>query len=132
MRDLLSNRVRTTPWRRRWLAPATWLAGAALLSNIMLPAALSIFARLSEPARDTPSVGLCTGWRGDAPGRTKPGLLVQHCPLCTVPVAAPPIPPSFAVAGEAADNGQPQLRTTASVALVRHGGMQARAPPSVV
>jgi len=133
MRDLqLDNWDRTASRRRRWRATATWLAFVALLSNLVSPLALSIVVPLIEPDRDTLSVGLCSGWRGDPTGNTKPGLLVQHCPLCTVPVAPLPRPPSFAVPGEVADNGQLQLRTTVAVASIRHGGMQARAPPSVV
>jgi hypothetical protein len=132
MRDLpLGDWDRAPLSRGRWRATATWLAFAALLGNLVLPSALSVFVPLSEPGRDTSSVGLCSGWSG-TPGKNKPGLLVQHCPLCTVPVAALPRPPSFAVPGEVADKGQLQLRTTASVASIRRGGMQARAPPSVV
>jgi|SRR5271167_2692631 len=112
-------------------AGATWLAFVALLGNILLPAALSIFV-LEEPGRDIPGAGLCGHWPGDAPGKAKPGLLVQHCPLCTVPAAPLPMLPSIVVPGEVADESRLQFLTTISVAPIRHGRMQARAPPSVV
>ena len=115
--------------RRR--AGATWLAFLALLGNVLLPAALSIIV-LKEPGRDIPGVGLCGHWSGDAPGKAKPGLLVQHCPLCTMPAAPLPRPPSIVVPGKLADESQLQLLKTVSVAPIRHSRMQARAPPSVV
>jgi hypothetical protein len=99
-----------------------------LLGNFLLPAALSIFV-FDEPGRDTP---LCSQWSGDIPGKAKPGLLVQHCPLCTVPAAPLPRPPSIAVPGKLADESQLQLPRTEPVAPIRHSRMQARAPPSVV
>jgi hypothetical protein len=63
-------------------AGAAWLAFAALLGNILLPAALSIFV-LTELRGDTP---LCGQSRGDAPGKAKPGwsCSIAHyapCPL---------------------------------------------------
>jgi hypothetical protein len=119
----------SAPLRRR--AGATWLAFIALLGNILLPAALSNFV-LREPGRDIPGVGLCGHWPGDAPGKAKPGLLVQHCPLCTVPAAPLPRPPSIVVPGKLADQSQLQPLTTVSIAAIRHGRMQARGPPSVV
>jgi hypothetical protein len=133
MRDRpLDDWDRTASCRRPRRATATWLAFVALLSNLVLPSALSIIVHLSEPGRDTPSAGLCSGWRGDTPGKTKPGLLVQHCPLCTVPVASLPRPPSFGVPGAIADKGQMLPPAIVLVASIRHGGMQARAPPSAV
>jgi hypothetical protein len=115
--------------RRR--AGATWLVLVALLGNFLLPAALSIVVP-REPGRDTPRVGLCGQSPGDAPGKIKPGLLVQHCPLCAIPAAPPPSPPGFVVPGELVDESKLQLLTTISVPSIRHGRMQARAPPSVV
>jgi hypothetical protein len=112
-------------------AAATWLAFLALLGNILLPAALSIVVP-KEPGRDTPRVGLCGQSPGDAPSKIKPGLLVQHCPLCAISVAPPPSPPGFVVPGELVDESKLQLLTTISVPSIRHGRMQARAPPSVV
>ena len=110
-------------------AGASWLAFVALLGNILLPAALSILV-LKEPGRDIPGVGLCGVGPSDAPGKTKSGLLVQHCPLCTEPAAPLPQPPSIATPGLIADESRPQLLTTLSVAPIRHGRVQARAPPS--
>lgn len=115
----------------RGRAGATWLAFVALLGNVLLPAALSIII-LKEPGRAIPGVGLCGGWPSDAPGKAKPGLLVQHCPLCTVPAAPLPRPPSIVVPGKLADESRLQLLRTVSVAPIRHSRMQARAPPSVV
>ena len=107
---------------------ASWLAFVVLLGKVLLPAALSIFV-LNEPGRDTP---FCGHWSGDVPGKAKPGLLVQHCPLCTVPAAPLPRPPSVVVPGEVVDESRLQLPTTVSVAPIRHGGMQARAPPPAI
>jgi hypothetical protein len=130
-RSLLDNADNAAPLRGHRRAGATWLALVALLSNILLPAALSNFV-LREPGRDIPGVGLCGHWPGDAPGKAKPGLLVQHCPLCTVPAAPLPRPPSIVVPEGLADESQPQPLKTVSIAPIRHGRMQARAPPPVV
>lgn len=128
----LDNPDRIAPLRGRWRAAATWLACVALLGKFVLPAVLSIIFGLTEPGRDTSRVGLCGGPPGDASGKTKPAPLAQHCPLCTAPVSPLPRPPGIANPGEVADRGQLQLRTTLTVASIRHGRMQARAPPSVV
>jgi hypothetical protein len=127
----LGNPDRIALLHGRARAAATWLAFVALLGNVLLPTALSIIV-LKESGRDLPGVGICGQWPGDAPGKVKPGLVVQHCPLCTVPLAPPPRSPGFAVPGEVADESRPpQPLTTVSVAPIRHGRMQARAPPSV-
>jgi hypothetical protein len=123
----LGSLGRIAPLHGRRRAGATWLAFVALLGNILLPAALSIFV-LKEPGRDT---SLCGQWPGDASGKAKPGLLVQHCPLCTVPAVPLPRPPRIMVPGQVADESHLQRLTTASVAPIRHGRAQARAPPSV-
>ena len=125
----LDNPGRIAPLHGRPRAGATWLAFLALLGNALLPAALSILV-LKEPGRDIPGVGLCGVGPSDAPGKTKSGLLVQHCPLCTEPAAPLPQPPSIATPGLIADESRPQLLTTLSVAPIRHGRVQARAPPS--
>jgi hypothetical protein len=111
---------------RRRRAGAIWVALIAFLGNVLLPAALSIIAR------DIPGVGLCSQWHGDAQGKPKPGLLVQHCPLCAMPAAPLPRAPSITGSAKIADQRQLQLSTTVSVAPIRHGRMQARAPPPVV
>ena len=98
----------------------------ALLGNTLLSAALSILV-LNEPDRD---IALCRKWPVDAPGKVKPGLLVQHCPFCTM-AAAPLARPSILIPGEVAKEVQLRLITTVSVAPTRHGRMQARAPPSL-
>jgi len=112
--------------RRR--AGVSSLAFVALLGNVLLPALLSMFV-LNEPGRDTL---ICGQSSGDAPGKAKPGLLMLHCPLCTVPAAALPPSPSMLVPGEAAEALRQRLPTTVSVVPIRHGRMQARAPPSAV
>lgn len=128
----LDNPNRIAPLQGRFRAAATWLVFAAMLGNVLLPATLSIIV-LKEPGRDIIEVGICGQWPGDAPGKTKPGLVVQHCRLCTVPLAPLPRSPGFLVPGEVADESRPpQPLTTASVAPIRHGRMQARAPPSEV
>ncbi len=123
----LDNPDRIALLHGRARAAATWLAFVALLGNVLLPVALSILV-LKEPGRDTP---LCGQWHGDARGKAKPGLLVQHCSFCAVPAASLAPPPSIVVPGKIADQSQLQLLTTISVAPIRHGRMQARAPPSV-
>jgi hypothetical protein len=123
---LLGNPHRVAPFRGRCGAGVIWLAFVALLGNVLLPAALSIFV-LNEPGRDSP---LCSQLPGDAPGKAKPGLLAQHCPFCAVPAAPLAPPPSIVVPGNIADQSQLQLLTTISVAPIRRGRMQARAPPS--
>src|SRR2546429_9734285 len=123
--SLLGSSDRVPPLHGRRRAGATWLAFVALLGNVLLPAALSIIL-LKEPGRYAPGVPLCGNWPGNAPGKAKPGLFVQHCPLCTVPVAPLPRSPGFAVPGEVAAESQPRPLTTVSVAPIRHGRMQAR------
>jgi hypothetical protein len=127
----LDNSGRIAPLHGRRRAGANWLAFVALLGNVLLPAALSIIV-LNEPGRDIPGVALCRHLPGDAPGKAKPGLLVQHCPSCTVPAAPLPRPPGFAVPGEVAAESQQRSLRTVSVAPIWHGRMQARAPPSAV
>ena len=129
--SLLGNLHRIALLQGPARAAATCFVFVALLGNVLLPAALSINV-LKEPGRGVPGVGICGQWPGDAPGKTKPGLVVQHCPLCTVPLAPLPRSPGFAVPGEVADESRPpQPMTTVSVAPIRHGRMQARAPPWV-
>ena len=127
----LDNSHRIAPLHGRRRAGAIWLAFVALLGNVLLPATLSIFV-LKEPARDILGMGLCGHWPGDAPGKAKPGLLLQHCPLCTAPAAPLPRPPSIVVPDKIADESQLHLPTNVSVAPIRHGRMQPRAPPSAV
>jgi hypothetical protein len=118
------------PFHGRRPAGAIWLAFVALLGNVLLPAALSIIV-LKEVGRSVPG-GICGQWPGDVPGKAKPGLLVQHCPLCTVPVAPLPRSPDFAIPREVASESQPRPLRNISVASIRHGRIQARAPPSAV
>ena len=119
------DRIAPLPGCRR--TGATWLALIALLGNTLLSAALSILV-LNEPDRD---IALCREWPVDTPRKVKPGLLVQHCPFCTMPGAPLARPPSLLVPGEVAKEVQLRLTTTVSVAPTRHGRMQARAPPAV-
>ena len=119
------------PLHGRRLAGAISLALIAMLGNVLLPAALSIIV-LKEAGRAIPGVGICGQWPGDATGKSKLVLVVQHCPLCTVPAAPLPQSPGFAAPGETADENQLQPLTNGSIAPIRHGRMQARAPPSAV
>ncbi|HEY1433592.1 MAG TPA: hypothetical protein VGF39_18470 [Stellaceae bacterium] len=128
----LNKPDRPVPSGGGWWTAARWLAFVALLGNIMLPAATSIVFSPAGLDRDSLRARICGGWPGDMPGKAKSGLLVQHCPLCSVPAAPLPRPPGFTVPGEIAEQDQFQLRTGVSVASVRHGGMQARAPPLAV
>jgi hypothetical protein len=109
---------------------AIWLALLALLGNVMLPAAVSIGFSLAEPGRDLLEARLCAASPGGVSGKAKPGLLAPHCPLCTIAAAPLPRPPDFAIPAQLAEQRQFRLRAAVSIALVRHGGMQARAPPS--
>jgi hypothetical protein len=119
-----------TPSEGGGQAAALWLAFLALLGNLVLPAAVSIVFTLAEPSRDLIRLGLCGG-SGDTPGKAKPGLLAQHCPLCTVPAAPLTQSPSLTLPTDIAEQNQSQIQAVESVAQVRRGGMQARAPPSV-
>ena len=118
------DRIAPLPGCRR--TGATWLALIALLGSTLLPAALSILV-LNEPDR---GIALCREWPVDAPGKVKPGLLVQHCPFCTM-AAAPLARPSILIPGEVAKEVQLRLTTTVSITPTGHGRMRARAPPSV-
>jgi hypothetical protein len=131
MNPALDKLRRSARSERAGQTAAMWLAFLALLGNIMLPAAVSIAFSLAEPGRYLYRAGLCGGSPGDVPGKAKPVLLVQHCPLCTLPTAALPRPPAVTVPAEAAEQHQFQLRAAPTIASVRHGRMQARAPPSV-
>jgi len=119
------------PCRLRCRAVATWLAFVALASNLVLPAALSTIVGPTGTRGGALSVGFCRTGSGDVPGKTKPGLVVEHCSLCTVTAALLPRPPRFAVPAENAHENPRRLQAALSIALIRPGEMQARAPPSV-
>ena len=125
----LVDQMRDPPGRR---ATATWFAFVALLSNLLLSGALSTILDLTEAGNSTPRLLLCGGWRDDAPSKTKPGLLVQHCPWCTMPAAPLPRPPAFAFPGEIADSELMRPLPVVALVPIRHGRMQPRAPPSAV
>jgi hypothetical protein len=118
--------------RRCRRAAATWLGLIALLGNLALPTALSMTSRLAESPRDIPLVGLCTGSPSGAPGKVKPELPVQHCPLCATTAIPLPQPPVFAMPGETSGTDLPRFRTAEAVSPIRHGRIQPRAPPSAV
>jgi hypothetical protein len=107
--------------RRRAVA---WLAVAGLLSNFLLPAAMSA-------GGGAVGFSICsTGSGGDPSGKAKPGFLVHHCALCAVPAALPVRPqPDYPVPAEIAAAIPPQLRAITLSASLRHGHVQARAPP---
>ena len=128
----LGDRDRIACAHQRLRATAAWLALVALLGNLLSPGALSTIVDLIEVRNNTPRLLLCDGWRGNAPDKTKPGLLVKHCPLCTMPAAQLPRAPAFSVPGEVADSGLMPPRPAVAVVPIRHGGKQPRAPPSAV
>jgi hypothetical protein len=118
--------------RARWRVAATWLSFVTLIANSLLPAALSIFVGLSEPNRASLGATFCGGWSGDNPGKTKPGLPVRHCPLCTVPAAPLPRSPGLSPPFEAAEAELAQPWAAHALATIRRGSAQARAPPGAV
>jgi hypothetical protein len=124
----LGSLDRIAPLRARWRVAATWLSFLTLIANSLLPAALSIFVGLIEPSHDT----LCGGWSGDTSGKAKPGLPVQHCPLCTVAAAPLPPAPGLSPPLEAAEGELLQRRAAHALATIRRGPVQARAPPAAV
>jgi len=95
----------------------------------VLPPALVIFAGLAEPSCGTLGAVICGGSSGDAADKGKPGLLTQHCPLCTIPAAPLTRSPSVTVPCDAAEGGLLQPRTALALDPRRHGSVQARAPP---
>ena len=125
----LCNPARIVPLRAWWRITATWLSLSALVVNGVLPAALVIFVGLAEPSRGALGAGICGGWSGDAPAKSKPGLLAQHCPLCIVPVAPPERSPTSIVPCDAAERDLPQPRGTLVLAARQYGPVQARSPP---
>lgn len=125
----LSNPDRIAPLRAWWRTTATWLSLSAFIANGVLPAALVIFADLADPSRGALGAGICGGSSGDAADKGKPGLLAQHCPLCTIPAAPLARSPSLTVPCDAAEGGLLQPRTALALDPRRHGSVQARAPP---
>jgi hypothetical protein len=110
-----------------WRRAVVWLAVAGLLGDIALPAAAISIAVGSA------GLGICkAASAGDLPGKAKPGLLVHYCSLCAAPATLPHRPPPSSLAPNAsAEEAHLQLGTVSLVALLRHGPVQARAPPLV-
>ena len=105
-----------------------WIAVAALLVNLLLPAALSIGL---AGERDTVAASLCgaTAER-DRPGKANLGIVVHHCPICTVAAALTlPCAGALTYAGRIAVTAYPVVRPTLAPAFFRHSPVQARAPP---
>jgi hypothetical protein len=128
-RSSLDNTHGMSPSR----AAGASLAFVALLSNVLFAAALSIAADLVDGSRDTFGLKLCSASPvRKLPGKDKPGLPLRDCALCAMPAPLPSRPQaSFALPDEVTDGPHPQLRTTWSAAPLRHGLVQARAPPPV-
>jgi hypothetical protein len=130
----LSHRGRggTQPVRAGWVRVMTcWLACVTLLLNVLLPTALSVGIGLLHPERDIVGSSLCSAMAGrDFPGKAKPGLLVHHCTLCSVP-AAPLLLRDGGVAHQVqiAETAYPVVRPALAPAPFWHGPAQARAPP---
>jgi hypothetical protein len=108
-----------------WRRSIAWLAVAGLLINFLLPAAAMSIA--VGPA----GFGICSAASaGGLPGKTKPGLLIHHCPLCAEPAALLAGPQSRALlSGVFTEGAHPPPVTTSPPSLFRHGRVQARAPP---
>jgi hypothetical protein len=124
---LLDNTHRRSPSR----AAVAWLAFVALLSNVLFAAALSMAAGLLDGGRDIFGLKLCSASPvRKLPGKDKPGLPLQHCALCAMSAPLPSrLQAGFALPDEVAEGAHPQLGTTWSAAPLRHGRVQARAPP---
>jgi hypothetical protein len=110
-------------------AAACWLAFATLLLNFLLPTALSIGTEL-DPRPGLVVSSLCGS--GDAPSKAKPGLILHHCVLCTVPAALPPVRQgSPGGEGEITASAYPSFQPALAPIPFRHSPLQARAPPIV-
>lgn len=129
----LDNPYGVAAFPRSRRAVVCWVAFVALLTNVLLPTALSIGIMSLDPNSNTVTSGLCTATPGGGfPGKAKPGLLVHHCALCTLPVALPPRRQAGdAYEREVADKAHPCVRAALTPTPFRHGPVQARAPPIV-
>jgi len=112
-------------------AAATWLAIFALLSQTLAPAALITASGVLAPGVASIRSTLCTASpERDSPGKTKPALPVHYCALCTVSTADLYRPPTgFTPNIEIAPTVYPLSGKERPVLRLRHGQMQARAPP---
>jgi hypothetical protein len=101
-----------------------------LLLNLLLPAALSVgIALAGDRGAAGSSVCGAAGERDD-PGKANPALFVQHCAVCAVPPALPPLRAgALACAVGIAEVAYSAGRRGLTPSLLRHGPVQARAPP---
>ena len=131
--SFLDTPSRHPPPRRRGRAVVAWLALAALLGNVLLPAGLSIALDLLGEGIGPVKSTLCSAAAAsDLPGKAKPGLLVHHCALCNVPTAQLQRPRAgFVLPRETVAAVHRLLRTASPTAPFRQGPVQARAPPAV-
>jgi hypothetical protein len=127
---LLDQPCRLPPRHNRG-AVVIWLAFFALLSNVLLPARLLVAAGMLKADRDTIGSTLCSAASGrDLPGKAEPELPLHHCALCTVPAGELSRPQTGSVLRhEVAGASHPLLRSVSAAAPLRHGRVQARAPP---
>ena len=110
----------------RWRRVVTALACVGLLSNAMLPAAVSLAVGSAE-------FGICSAaGAANSHDKGRPGLPVHHCALCVAPVAPLPQPQlDKPLRIELAESGHGRPRTLLLAAFPRLSWVQARAPPSM-
>jgi len=112
----------------------TSLAVLALLSHVLVPAVLMAAARALNPGAGSFRLTLCNATpQGDASGKAKPGLPAHHCALCPLPAADLYRPPTGLMpTSEGARGVYRRLAAEWPAPSLRHGQMQARAPPATV
>ena len=120
------------PMSNRLRAAVAWLALVALLGHALLPSALMGTADMLIPGGGI-KFPLCSAdSESDAPGKTKPGLPVHHCALCTVSAAGLSRPQTgLASVCEVGCVVYSRLSTAWAAAPLRHLHVQARAPPTL-
>jgi hypothetical protein len=107
------------------------IAFAALLVNLLVPAALAIGIALGGGTVGTAVCGATA--EPDHPGKTNPALFVHHCSTCTVPAGSLPLHsggPTCAV--RIAHTAYPVAPPALVPSPFRHSPLQARAPPLAV
>ena len=101
-----------------------WLTVMGLLSNFLLPGALSMAAGAG-------GFSICSAASAGGPsGKAKPGILAHHCALCAEPTALPfGHGPGILPSTVSVERPHLRLRGILLAAADRHGRVQARAPP---
>jgi hypothetical protein len=110
-------------------AAAAWLTLVAFLGNALLPAGLAA-AGLYHRSSNKPWLALCSAAPDrDLAGKARPALPLHHCALCVMPAAQPLPPAELAPPLGFARAPQSLLRRLSAIVPLRHGRVQARAPP---